>query len=182
MLAVIKSLKLDHPVLAGWSIAGVELTSLGSRYSELVAGLIYLDAGYSYAYYRPDKGNLLIDANELQSKLDKLISLNGPELMGPTDPAVGEMIQELLEINLPQLERDLRPWQRTFKALPRFAATDVQQTNFRRDPQRCKTERQNWGSGTCDLCHAPYLAHHGRRREGRGYARSRSRLGFDSRG
>jgi pimeloyl-ACP methyl ester carboxylesterase len=29
------------------------LSSIGSRYPEKVAGLIYLDAGYSYAFYAP---------------------------------------------------------------------------------------------------------------------------------
>jgi pimeloyl-ACP methyl ester carboxylesterase len=50
VLAVIDALKLDHPVLAGHSIAGEELSSIGSRHPEKVAGLIYLDAGWPFAY------------------------------------------------------------------------------------------------------------------------------------
>jgi pimeloyl-ACP methyl ester carboxylesterase len=50
ILAVIATLKLDRPILVGHSLAGEELSSVGSRHPEKVAGLIYLDAGYSYAY------------------------------------------------------------------------------------------------------------------------------------
>jgi pimeloyl-ACP methyl ester carboxylesterase len=50
VLAVLDSLKLNKPVLVGHSIAGEELSSVGSRHPSRVAGLIYLDAGYSYAF------------------------------------------------------------------------------------------------------------------------------------
>ena len=49
VLAVLDQLKLNRPVLVGHSIAGEELSSLGTRHPERVAGLIYLEAGYSYA-------------------------------------------------------------------------------------------------------------------------------------
>jgi len=54
VLAVIEALKISRPVLAGHSLGGEELSSIGSRYPDKVAGLIYLDAGYSYAFYAPD--------------------------------------------------------------------------------------------------------------------------------
>jgi len=50
VLAVIEALKIDKPVIAGHSLAGEELSSIGTRHPEKVAGLIYLDAGYSYAF------------------------------------------------------------------------------------------------------------------------------------
>jgi non-heme chloroperoxidase len=53
VLAVIDALKLNRPVLMGHSIAGEELSSIGTRHPEKVAGLVYLDAGYSYALYNP---------------------------------------------------------------------------------------------------------------------------------
>ena len=53
VLAVIDALKISKPVLAGHSLGGEELSSIGSRHPEKVAGLIYLDAGYSYAFYAP---------------------------------------------------------------------------------------------------------------------------------
>jgi non-heme chloroperoxidase len=48
VLAVSDALKIQRPVLVGHSIAGEELSSIGSRFPERVAGLIYLDAGYPY--------------------------------------------------------------------------------------------------------------------------------------
>ena len=53
VLAIIDALKIDRPVLIGHSIAGEELSSIGTRHPEKVAGLVYLDAAYSYAFYDP---------------------------------------------------------------------------------------------------------------------------------
>ena len=50
VLAVLDSLKLKRPVLVGHSIAGEELSSVGTRHPDRVAGLIYLEAGYPYAF------------------------------------------------------------------------------------------------------------------------------------
>jgi len=50
VIAVLDALKLDTPVLAGHSIAGEELSSVGTRRPDRVAGLIYLDAAYPYAF------------------------------------------------------------------------------------------------------------------------------------
>jgi non-heme chloroperoxidase len=56
VLAVLDALKISKPVLAGHSLGGEELSSVGSRHPEKVAGLIYLDAGYSYAFYDKSRG------------------------------------------------------------------------------------------------------------------------------
>jgi non-heme chloroperoxidase len=53
VLAVIDALKLDHPVLAGHSRGGEELSFFGARRPERVSGLIYLEAGYDYALHDP---------------------------------------------------------------------------------------------------------------------------------
>ena len=50
VLAVIDALKLDRPVLVGHSIAGAELSSVGTSHPDRVAGLVYLEAGYPYAF------------------------------------------------------------------------------------------------------------------------------------
>jgi non-heme chloroperoxidase len=50
VLAVLDALKLERPVLAGHSIGGQELSSIGTRFPNRVAGLVYLDAGYPYAF------------------------------------------------------------------------------------------------------------------------------------
>lgn len=50
VLAVIEALKLNRVVLAGHSIAGVELTAVATSHPERVVGLIYLEAAYPYAF------------------------------------------------------------------------------------------------------------------------------------
>jgi pimeloyl-ACP methyl ester carboxylesterase len=72
VLAVLDALKLNRPVLAGHSLGGEELSSVGSRHPERVAGLIYLDAGYAYAYYDRSRGDLGIDLIDLRKKLEQL--------------------------------------------------------------------------------------------------------------
>ena len=110
ILAVIASLNLDRPVLVGHSIAGEELSSIGSRHPERVAGLIYLDAGYAYAYYDRSRGDLQIDMNDLQ----KLLNRN-PEI-GPL--ARKPLVEELIDSGLPQLERDLQVEQKELRPFP----------------------------------------------------------------
>jgi non-heme chloroperoxidase len=50
VLAVLGALKLERPVLVGHSIAGAELSAVANSHSNRVAGLIYLEAGYPYAF------------------------------------------------------------------------------------------------------------------------------------
>jgi pimeloyl-ACP methyl ester carboxylesterase len=53
VLQVLEVLNLHRPVLAGHSVAGEELSSIGSRFPEKVAGLVYIEAAYAYAIYDP---------------------------------------------------------------------------------------------------------------------------------
>jgi non-heme chloroperoxidase len=71
VLAVIDALKIDRPVLVGHSIAGEELSSIGSRHPEKVSGLIYLEAGMGYAYYDSDAGWIVLDMLDLKRGLDQ---------------------------------------------------------------------------------------------------------------
>jgi len=50
VLAVMAALKLERPVLAGHSIAGAELSAVASSRPDRIAGLVYLEAGYPYAF------------------------------------------------------------------------------------------------------------------------------------
>lgn len=107
VLAVIDALKLNRPILAGHSLGGEELSSVGSRHPERVAGLIYLDAGYWYAYYDKSRGNFLIDLVYLQRALEQLPGAN-PE-------TARKIVEELLGTSLPVFEKDL---QNLLKRLP----------------------------------------------------------------
>jgi pimeloyl-ACP methyl ester carboxylesterase len=50
VLTVLDALELKRPVLVGHSLGGEELSSVATRYPNRVAGLVYLDAGYPYAF------------------------------------------------------------------------------------------------------------------------------------
>ncbi len=111
VLAVADELKLDKPVLAGHSIAGEELSSIGSQYPERVAGLIYLEAAYPYAFYDRSRGDWSMDLQELQRKLD--------QLKNPPDPiAYRQLVQELLRDQLPGFEKDLQHLQSFIQSMP----------------------------------------------------------------
>jgi non-heme chloroperoxidase len=71
---VIDSLGLKKPVLVGHSIAGEELSSIASRYPKIIAGLIYLDAGYPFALYSADAGDARLDALEFQKQLSAYLA------------------------------------------------------------------------------------------------------------
>ncbi len=109
VLAVIDALHLkQRPVLVGHSIAGEELSSIGSRHPKRVAGLVYLDAGYSYAFYDRAHGDFEIDAVEMRKELERLLTGEGDE---------EKNIAELLA-KLPQLEKELREVQQAVANVP----------------------------------------------------------------
>jgi len=109
VLAVFDALKLIRPVLVGHSIGGEELSSIGARHPDKVAGLIYLDPS-SYALYDRSHGDLILDAIELKKKLDQLI------LVGQANQK--PWIEDLLH-TFPQLEKELND---QLQALPSTAA------------------------------------------------------------
>lgn len=115
VLAVVDSLRLEKPVLAGHSLAGQELSSIGSRHPEKVAGLIYLDAGYGYAHYDSTRGDFIIDGGELKRHLDQLQAAGARGAFAD----MNQLFTQLLETDLPAMERTLRGMQRD---LPRFAS------------------------------------------------------------
>ena len=50
ILAVLDSMKIHDPVLVGHSIAGAELSAIARISPDRVSGLVYLEAGYPYAF------------------------------------------------------------------------------------------------------------------------------------
>jgi non-heme chloroperoxidase len=111
VLAVLDALKLNRPVLVGHSIAGEELSSIGSRYPERVAGLIYLDAGYSYAYVPTGGNSLEFDLPDLQKKLQQF-------QVEKTPAEQNQLVLNLLKDSLPAFEKDLRDLQQSLSAAP----------------------------------------------------------------
>ena len=82
VLAVIDTLKLIKPILVGHSLGGEELSSIGSRHPDKVFGLVYLDAGYGYAYAPP-----------------------GTEPMKPPPPGTASPITEAIIAGMQQYDR-----------------------------------------------------------------------------
>lgn len=110
VIAVLNTLKLDSPVLVGHSIAGEELSSIGSRHPDRVAGLVYLDAGYSYAYYDAALGDLNLDALDFEKKED--------EFEIGVDPSDMKRLAQELKLDLPKLANDIQEMQRNLDVLP----------------------------------------------------------------
>jgi non-heme chloroperoxidase len=54
VLAVITALQLERPVLVGHSIAGAELSAVAEARADRIGALVYLEAGYPYAFASRD--------------------------------------------------------------------------------------------------------------------------------
>jgi len=78
VVAVLDALKVVHPVLVGHSIAGEELSSVGTRYPARIAGLVYLDAGYLYAYQNPASRDLAPEFDAWQKRIEQLMPPSPP--------------------------------------------------------------------------------------------------------
>jgi pimeloyl-ACP methyl ester carboxylesterase len=74
VLAVLDALKLEKPILAGHSIAGQELSSIGTRYPNRAAALVYFDAAYQYAF---DNGKV--------PTFDEISAIGFPQRPPPTE-------------------------------------------------------------------------------------------------
>jgi non-heme chloroperoxidase len=114
IVAVIDALKIDRPVLVGHSVAGEELSSVGSRHPEKIAGLVYLEAAESYAFYDPVEGNLLIDSLESRKEIDQFVKRE----FSDERALVAEMLQ-----SLPRLEKELKEEQERLPAAANSANT-----------------------------------------------------------
>lgn len=129
VLAVLDSLQLQRPVLIGHSIAGQELSSIGARHPERVAGLVYLEAGYPFAFYDSGEVHVQISLRDTERKLARL-----------ADPGVemtvrdrGAMIDELLATSLPLMERDLHSYR---QALANARDQSIVSPRAETDPSR----------------------------------------------
>jgi pimeloyl-ACP methyl ester carboxylesterase len=113
VLAVIVALKLNRPVLAGHSIAGEELSSIGSRHPEKVAGLVYLDAQYEFAFYAPEADTINVDLNILRRDLERL----PPAGVSPSESRA--LIDEI-EAIFPRFRAELERYRAKLEGLPEF--------------------------------------------------------------
>jgi pimeloyl-ACP methyl ester carboxylesterase len=73
VLAVIGALKLKRPVLVGHSIAGAELSAVATSHPDGIAGLVYLEAAYPYAFESANGPSM------------KEFQISGPRFPHPSD-------------------------------------------------------------------------------------------------
>lgn len=142
VLAVANQLKLIRPVLMGHSIAGEELSSIGTRAPDKIAGLVYLDAGYAYSFYDAATGDLTIDYDTLRRQLDQFTALS----------PMKERKQLLAEIaeNLPRFEKDLAPFRERLAAAPDSAPAPPDTAATRVDIAIFRGE-QKFGGVSCPV-------------------------------
>lgn len=109
VLAIVDALKLRKPTLAGHSIAGEELSSVGARHPDKVAGLIYLDAADYYAFFNPKTDVFYPYAATVLRDLAQLPAVN------PTQAR--KLVAEIQE-NMSGLQRGLRWYQKALADQP----------------------------------------------------------------
>lgn len=102
VVAVIDHLGLERPVLAGHSVAGQELSEIGTAKPHRIGGLIYLDAANSQAFYGPRSSVLYPVAGEVRRDLERLIS---------AQPSEARRLIAKLQVELPRLQRGLEWYQ-----------------------------------------------------------------------
>lgn len=111
VLAVMAALKIDRPVLAGHSIGGQELSSVGTRHPEKIAGLIYLDAAYPYALSDPAHSvGMITDIIAVRRELNQFAFYPLREAR--------PMLSDLLETRLPRLQKELQEFQQKIATVP----------------------------------------------------------------
>ena len=111
VIAVLDKLQIQKPVLIGHSIAGEELSSIGSRFPTRVAGLVYLDAGYPYALYDDTHGDFGIDGIALREKMSEVSNAQTPS-------EARAAIAEMQKTEIPQYEKDLVARQKELEGRP----------------------------------------------------------------
>ncbi len=109
VMAVIGALNLNKPILAGHSFPGEEMSYIGAHHPELVAGLIYIEAGYPYALYDEASGELELDAIELRRQLGQFTNGYAQEPIKNYDDLIA---------NLERVEKEIQKHQQDTKGLP----------------------------------------------------------------
>jgi non-heme chloroperoxidase len=98
VLAIMRSLEIVRPVLVGESLGGEELSSVGSRYPSRVAGLVYLDAAYPYAFDN-GKGSTLKEIQESAPQQPNQTASDRASFR-----ALGEWYSRIAGVRLPEAE------------------------------------------------------------------------------
>jgi pimeloyl-ACP methyl ester carboxylesterase len=116
VISVLDQMKIQDPVLIGHSFAGEELSSVCSRFPNRVAGLVYLDAAYRYAFSPEHRGDFRIDTLELRRALNASLDAISPE--------EARKAIDRLQAMLPQFQADLSEQKRLLATAPEMSAEE----------------------------------------------------------
>jgi pimeloyl-ACP methyl ester carboxylesterase len=108
VLAVIAALHLDRPVLVGHSIAGEELSWVGSVHPDKVAGLVYLDAALGFAYDAHLPDDWVVAMADLWQRLEAL----------RTGANLDEGFAQGMQRSASEFQSDLQPLTRDLARMP----------------------------------------------------------------
>jgi non-heme chloroperoxidase len=109
VVAVIEALKIRRPFVAGHSVAGQELSEIGTHYPDQVRGLIYLDAANAEAFYGPNSDVLYPIAGQVRRDLDELLK---------SQPSQAPELIDKVKAELPRLERGLNWYATAITGVP----------------------------------------------------------------
>ena len=114
VLAVDAQLNLVRPVLVGHSVAGQELSEIGTHHPDQVGGLIYLEAANSQALFGPRSDVLYPIAGEVRDDLARLVA---------SQPSEARRIIAKLRAEIPRLQRGLNWYEAAIEGAPDNPAT-----------------------------------------------------------
>ena len=133
VLSVLDTLQLQRPILVGHSLAGEELSSIGSRHPERIAGLVYVDAGYRYALSRPGLNDLQIDMITMRRYL--------LHALDDLSPRAGKSAVDAFLAELPDFEKELREYSHALAQAPEPSPDALAKQQADRDTPEGRAER-----------------------------------------
>jgi non-heme chloroperoxidase len=139
VLAVIDTLKLERPVVAGHSIAGEELSSVGTRHPEKLSGLIYLDAIFQYSFYNPAQADLSSGTSTVRRDLDRMFELQN-------SPAQWRALIAEVQAAIPDLQKSLQETADQLAGAPEYALSQVNATPEDEAGNRIFTNMRRYGA------------------------------------
>lgn len=133
VIAVVNKLHLSRPLIVGHSLAGEELSSIGSRMPERVAGLVYLDAGYRYALSGPGLNDLQIDMISMRRYLSHALD--------DINPVEGKNSVDAFLKELPDFEKELQAYSHALARAAPMSTADLAKEEADRNTPEGRAER-----------------------------------------
>jgi pimeloyl-ACP methyl ester carboxylesterase len=112
VLAVMDSLRIERPVLAGHSMGGEELSSISNRHAERAAGFVYLDA--TGGLCDGTRCDFITEVAELKYDLEQLRAAGGRG----QNARVDSLLTVLLETDLPLVQQTMLGMRNASRQLP----------------------------------------------------------------